>query len=332
MVYGPSVRVKNLRFRFGEVAADFAFTFRMPRRIAPLTLLCLLVFAGGTSRVSARGRALGGRDLKKAEALLSNLRRLEEAADAPGSFQKIAAKLYPGLYAKVSRLRDGDLKTDLATAVALYESALRASYGSAPGAGVEGDGAAPDCAREMREAYARLCREAAGRASLLRAKARLHARWAEAELLYARGDRADATLEAVNAVRAERDADRALAGEALHVLEELAADARDGERAESRPVNFRARLAQLERILASLPRDRARGLLGEARAAFRDRLYWQMKAVPARALVVDANSFAEPGTLPRLGLTADDADAAARSNLRAALKFIRKAKEEIGPR
>ncbi|HWW74805.1 MAG TPA: hypothetical protein VNZ44_05370 [Pyrinomonadaceae bacterium] len=290
--------------------------------MAPLSLLCLLVFAGGAARVSAQGRAPGGGDLKKAEALLSNLRRLEEAADAPGSLQKTAAKLYPGLYAKVSGLREGDLKTDLATAVALYESALRAR--------VEVEGGAPDCAREMREAYARLCREASGRASLLRAKARLHARRAEVELLYARGDRADATLGAVAAIRAERDTDRALAEEALHVLEELAADARDDGRAESRSVNFRGRLTQLDRILASLPRDRARGLLGGAREAFRDRLYWRLKAAPARARVVDANSFTEPGALPRLGLTADDADAAARANLRAALKFIRKAKEAMG--
>ncbi|HJQ35317.1 MAG TPA: hypothetical protein VJ866_24410 [Pyrinomonadaceae bacterium] len=300
--------------------------------MAPLSLLCLLVFAGGTARTSAQVRAPGGKELKKTEALLSNLRRLEEAADAPGSLQKTAAKLYPGLYAKVSGLRDGDLKTDIATAVALYESALRASYEAVPRAEVEGEGGAPDCAREMREAYVRLCREASGRAALLRAKARLHARWAGVELLYARGDRTDATLEAVSAIRAERATDRALAEEALHVLEELAAEARDDERAEGRSVNFRDRLEQLERILASLPRDRARGLLGEARDAFRDRLYWQMKAAPARARVVDANSFAEPGVLPRLGLTADDADAAARANLRAALKFIRKAKEEIGPR
>ena len=84
------------------------------------------------------------------------------------------------------------------------------------------------------------------------------------------------------------------------------------------------------RILASLPRDRARRLLREARDAFRDGLYWRLKAAPALALVVDAGAFHAPGALPRLGLRADDADAAARANLRAALKFIRKAKEEVG--
>jgi hypothetical protein len=284
----------------------------MPRRIPLLTLLCLLVFAGGASRVSARGRVPGVKELKKAEALLSKLRGLEEAASDPGSFVKAARKLYPGLYAQVSGLREGDLKTDLSTAVALYESALRA--------GVEG-GAAPDCAREMREAYARLCREASGLAGLLRAKARMYARRAEVELLYARGDRGDATLEAIYAIRAERGTDRALAEEALHILEGLTTEAGDAPASEER-------LEQLDRILASLPRDRARGLLREARDAFRDSLYWRLKAAPARALVVDAKSFAAPGVLPRLGLRADDADLAALANLRAALKFIRKAKEE----
>ena len=303
-----------------EVAVDFAFTFGMPRRVTLLTLLCLVVFAGGAARVSAQGRAPVGKELKKAEALLSKLRGLEAAAPDPGSFARAAGKLYPGLYARVSGLREGDLKTDLATAVALYESALRA--------GVEGGGAAPDCARELREAYTRLCREAGGRAGLLRAKASLHARRAEAELLYARGDRGDATVEAVSAIRAERGTDRALAEEALHVLGGLAE--RSPENPARRAETLAQRFEQLDRILASLPRDRARGLLREARDALRDALYWQLKAAPARALVVDANSFAAPDTLPRLGLRTDDADRAALANLRAALKFIAKAREELG--
>ena len=313
-----------MKFQFGEAGDHFAFTFGMPRRVALLTLLCLLVFSGGAARASAQGHKPGSKDLKKAEALLSKLRGLEEAASDPGSFARAARKLYPGLYAKVSGLREGDLKTDLSTAVALYESALRA--------GAEGGGGAPDCSREMREAYARLCREAAGRAALLRAKARLHARLAQVELLYARGDRGDATLEAVSAARAERGTDRALAEEALHVLGEMAAEAGGGATAfaDARASDLAGRLEQLDRILASLPRDRARGLLREARDAFRDGLCWKLKSAPSRALVVDANSFSAPDTLPRLGLRADDADRAALANLRAALKFIAKAKEELG--
>lgn len=323
MVYGPpSVRpFKAGRGRdFEEVPAHLAFTLRMPRRVALLTILCLVVFAGRAAGAEPRGRAPGGKELKRAGAVLSKLRRLEEAASSGDAARsaKAARKLFPALYAGASGLREGSLKTDLSTAIALYESALRA--------GTEG-GAAPDCSRELRKAYARLCGEGGGRAGLLRAKARLHARWAEAELLYVRGDRAAATREAVSAVRAERATDAALAEEALHLLEELLGGA--GREAPSGE-NVTRRLEQVERILASLPRDRARQLLRDARDSFRDALYWQLKAGPARALVVNASAFAVPGELPRLGLGADAADRAALANLRAALKFIRKAKEELG--
>ena len=83
-------------------------------------------------------------------------------------------------------------------------------------------------------------------------------------------------------------------------------------------------------MLVSLPRDRTHRLLREARDAFRDGLYWRLKAAPALALVIDASSFTPSGELPRLGLRADDATRAAQANLRAALKFIDKAEEELG--
>ena len=307
----------------------------MPPRLVLLTLLCLLIFSGRGAHASTREGAPPGKDLKRVEAVLSKLRRLAEASADPEAFGRTARKLYPGLFASVSKLSDGDLKTDLETSVAFYESALRA--------GVKG--AAPDCSRELRETYLRLCLEARGdRARLLRAKALLHARRAEAQLLYARGERGAATLEAMSVVRAERATDRALADEALGELKELAAEleagaasaahegpreltgARPGRRTEA----VAARLEQLDRLLASLPRERASRLLRDSRDAFRDGLYWRLKAAPALALVVDANSFAAHGTLPRIGLGADDAGRAALANLRAGLKFIRRAEEELG--
>jgi hypothetical protein len=262
------------------------------------------------------------KDLKKAEAVLSRLRRLDEASAPAGAeaFAKVARKLYPELYSKVSALREGGLKTELTTAVALYESSLRAA-------------GSPDCTRELRESYARLCFEArgGGRAAYLRARALLHARRAEAELLYARGERGAATLDAVSLIRAERDTDRALASDALRSLRELvAAAAPASEDDGARPAfDVAGRLDAVDRVLASLPRDRARQLLREARDAFRDGLYWQLKAAPALSLVVDAASFTPRGELPRLGLRADDAARTAQANLRAALKFIVKAEEEL---
>jgi hypothetical protein len=256
------------------------------------------------------------KELKRSEAVLAKLRRLEAAAASadPKAFAVTARKLYPGLFSAVAELRDGDLKTDLSTAAALYEAAWR-DAGRA--------GGAHDCSREVRGAYARLCADARGeRGRLLTAKALLHAGWAEASLRHARGERDGATLERVALIRAERATDRALAEEALRELKELAAGF--GRPTGATPLG----LGQLDRLLASLPRDRASRPLREARDALRDGLHWRLRAAPARALVVNAYA-AEPGALPRLGLRADDAERAALANLRAALRFINKAEEAL---
>ncbi|MFL6333591.1 MAG: hypothetical protein ACJ754_09815 [Pyrinomonadaceae bacterium] len=291
----------------------------MPRAGVLLTLSCLLVFAEQSARAAPGGKDLQ-KGLKKAEAVLSKLRRLEETNGQEG-FVKAARRLYPELFAKVSALREGGLKTELTTAVVLYESSLRAAR----------PGAKPDCARELRESYVRLCFEtvAGGRAAFLRAKAALHVSRAEAELLYARGERGTATLDALALIRAERDTDRALISDALQSLKELIAASSSSDNA--RPTfDVAGRLEAVDRVLASLPRDRSCQLLREARDAFRDGLYWQLKAAPALALVIDASSYTPRGELPRLGLRADDATRTAQANLRAALKFISKA-EELKP-
>jgi hypothetical protein len=308
---------------FKEAAADLAFTPRMPRAGVLLTLSCLLVFAEQSADAAPGGKDLQ-KDLKRAEAVLSKLRRLG-GADGQEGFVQAARKLYPELFARVSALREGVLKTELTTAVVLYESSLRAAR----------QGGAPDCSRELRESYARLCFEAVagGRAAFLRAKASLHVSRAEAELLYARGERGTVTLAAVALTRAERDTDRALAADALHALKELVAAAASpsGGRDARLSDDLVARLEGVDHILASLPRDRSCQLLREARDAFRDGLYWQLKAAPALALVIDASSFTPRGELPRLGIRADDATRTAQANLRAALKFISKAEEELKP-
>lgn len=290
----------------------------MPRRVFSLTLLSLLVFAGGGAARAANEVKESKKNLKRAESVLSKLRRLEEASATadPNTFNKAARKLYPELFSKVSALREGGLKTELTTAVFLYESSLRAAR--------QGGGGAPDCSRELRDSYARLCFETGdgGRAAFLRAKALLHVSRAQAELLYARGERGAATLDAVSHIRAERDTDRALASDALQTLKEFVAASSSTDAA--------GRLEAVDRVLDSLPRDRAHQLLRGARDAFRDGLYWQHKAAPALALVIDAGSFTPRGELPRMGLRADDATHAAQANLRTALKFIVKAEEELG--
>lgn len=292
----------------------------MPRKVLLLTLLCLLVFASGRdARAERAERTPRAKDLKRAEVVLSKLRRLEEAARSPEqcALRKAASKVYPGLFASVSKLQDSDLKTDLSTAASLYDSAARDASGTT----------APDCSLELRDSYSRLCRETAAtedansdHAHLLAARARLHASWAEAELRYARGGRDASTLETLNVVRAERSTDIGLAEEATLALKELA-DASDDDNAD--------RLEEVGRILASLPRGQVYTLLRNALDASRDALYWQRNSLPSRALTVNVNSYASPDPLRLIDSRADEADRAALGNRRAALKFIRMAEEAI---
>ena len=306
----------------------------MPRfRILSLALFCLPVFAGHAALA-----APAEKDARKAETVVAKLRLLDAAAASGDAeaYRKLAGRLFPGLFVSVSEFREGDLKTDLSTAAAFYESALRAR------------GRATDCERELRESYFRLCRENKGdRAALLVAKARLHERWAEAELSYLHGVRDAATLDTLTQVRAERSTDFSLATEALRALKELAenmnASASDGrfssstaqrfsssdESARRLAENFSDPLEEVNRILASLPRGPAYTVLGNARDAFRDGLYWQLKTLPSSALVVNATSFADPDPLRQVDLNPDAAARAAADNLRAARRFIRRAEEEL---
>jgi hypothetical protein len=137
-----------------------------------------------------------------------------------------------------------------------------------------------------------------------------------------------ATLDAVALTRGERGTDRALAADALQSLKELADEAASTSGVKGAD-DLIERLDAIDRVLASLPHDRARQLLRDARDAFRDSLYWRLKAAPALGLVVDAGSFTPRGELPRLRLRADDAATAAQANLRTAFKFIVKAAAEL---
>ncbi|MDQ3743908.1 MAG: hypothetical protein M3444_05980 [Acidobacteriota bacterium] len=319
----------------------------MPRfGLTLLALFCLLASASRDAR--AAPHAPDDKELRKAEAVLSKLLRLEESAatDAanPSAFDETAGRLYPALFVNVSALSDGDLKTELATAAALYDSARGARAGSA---------VHPDCSRELRESYFRLCLESGDRARLARAKAALHTRRAQALLLYARGDRERTTLDVLADLRAERGTDLSLAEEALNALKELAG----AQASKQEPVSAQASkqtpdqlsaspdpsaslepsaspepstsLEQLDRLLASLPRTRVRQLLASARDAFRDGLFWQLKSLPAHSLVVSADSFTDPERLRPLDLSAGDASRTALQNLRAAQKFISKAEAAI---
>ncbi|HYG81313.1 MAG TPA: hypothetical protein VD861_13040 [Pyrinomonadaceae bacterium] len=288
------------------------------------------VYGGGLSDSSLREK-----DVRKGEKIVAELRRLERlaATDFQG-YRALAGKLYPGLFVKVSELRDGDLKTDLTTAVFLYEQALRESD------------AAVDCAAELRSVYRRVCAEEESDTALkfLRAKARLHTRWAEALIQSHRGAEDAASSAALEEMRAERRNDLALAEKALLALKTLGKEVHvysslaefQEQRAALARVSFErlsedavSALREVDRVLQSLPRGPLFYPLYHARNFYSDGLFWWRKTYRRRQAVVDANSFTERDGAESLGPDADAVDYTVSINWRNAAKRIRRAEQLI---
>jgi hypothetical protein len=313
--------------------------FSRHRRKATLLFPLLLCALAPQARATS-GDALRGNEVKKAEEVLSRLLHLEEAVRTRDDSGAPAREFYFRLVSKADALPEGNLKTDLLTAALLYVAAAEARRGA--------DSHAPVCEREQREAYRRLCHQTrpADRAQFLRAKARLHTRWAEASLRRLRGARDAATLAALEEVRAERDLDAALAARAVSALKALAALAREltppedeaGEmtlpRARSGRLSggFAEAFDTLDAALASLPRGRLYNLLRNARDSYRDGLYWHGKTLRSRSRVVSVNSLDERDELKASRLDAPDVERAVLANWRSAGRFTKRAEEFVEER
>ena len=275
-----------------------------PKRAATGRLFFVFILASFACGVAhAGGQTLREKDVRRGEEIVAALRRMERATDFE-SYTALAAKLYPGLFAKVSKLREGDLKTDLTTAVFLYEQALSEWKNHSA--------EAFDCATELREVYARVCAEArsATVVEFLRTKARLHTLWADALISFHKGTIDTATTAALAEMRAERSRDLALAEEAVAALRTLEREvhvypslAQFQERASLAKVSFEqlsedaaSELQKVDRILQSLPRGPLFYPLYHARNFYSDGLFWWQKTYRRKAMVVDANSYTVPTT------------------------------------
>ena len=285
----------------------------------------------------AGGQALREKDVRTGEEVVAALRRMERVTDFH-SYDALADKLYPELFAKVSELREGDLKTDLTTAVFLYEQALD-EWKMRPGA-------AFDCAGELREVYARVCAQDKSGATVvgfLRAKARLHTLWADALVRFHKGGTDAATIAALAEMRAERRRDLALAEEALAALKALEQEvhvysslAQFQARAALAKVSFEelsadaaSALHKVDRILQSLPRGPLFYPLYHARNFYSDGLFWWRKTHRRKAMVVEVNSFAEPDEARSVNMDPEAIDYTVAINWRNAARRTRRAEQLI---
>lgn len=282
-------------------------------KLAPAALAVAFLSAPfALPETSVREESPREKDLRRAERILAKLRELDEATAVkataetnPDAYKSVADKFRARLFDDAHALAEGDLKTDLTTAVFLHDATLRSwrALQASPSS----------CSKEKREIFRRLCLETRARTRLemLRARARLHARWAAALVAHARGARDGPTLDALAEMRAERRKDFALASSAIAALRSLESEVEvystlaefDERRAVAR-VSFRefsdkaARaFDEIDSILASLPRTRARQLLQNARDSYRDGLFWWSKSHKRMEATVSASALEDADAL-----------------------------------
>lgn len=304
-----------------------------------IALLALFSLAGANARADSPAQALRERDVRRSQRIIQELRALEEAPLAPSDrgkrlerFEKISGSLF----IEVAKLGFSDLKTDLTTAVFLYEEASHAGPSLNDGAAI-----AFDCQDELREAYLKLCREnkTGTLADFLRAKAHLHILWAEAVIKDYLGVRDAATSASLAEMRQGRQVDLKLAEHAVAALISLEREVHgysslaefEKHRALARlPFEQLAETAsqtlrRVDRILLSFPRSALFYPLYHARNAYTNGLFWWRKTHGRAKLVVNVNSFTEPDALKSYGLDADSVNYTVAINWRNAKRHTRAA-------
>jgi hypothetical protein len=288
------------------LALALAASLRPAPKISLIILLALFSLAGTNALADSSARPLRAKDVKKAERIIVKLRALGQArvdAAANRNNRKSSEKIPGSLFIEVAELHASDLKTDLTTAIFLYEEAF----------GQQGERVAIECQDELREVYANLCREhsTGTLADFLLAKARLHILWAEASIGEHLGQSDAATIATLAEMRRERSLDLKLAESAVNSLKSLEKDVYgysslaefEEQRALAR-VPFE-RLAEdvsvvlslVDRVLLSLPRSQLFYPLYHARNAYANGLFWWQKIQRQQSLVVNVNSFKEPDQL-----------------------------------
>ncbi|HUQ33982.1 MAG TPA: hypothetical protein VM095_17810 [Pyrinomonadaceae bacterium] len=302
--------------------------------IIALSLLCL---AGTDARAgSTSDTALREKDIKRGERILATLRALDQSQPEAAYGQKQrrpARKISDELFVEAASLRPGDLKTDLTTALFLYDEAFHEEFNSRR--------AFVDCENELKEAYARICREnQGGTLSLyLQVKARLHARFAEATINNYRGIKDGATNSVLEEMRRERLNDVRLAERAVKALKSLEgevydykslADFEEHRRLSSVPFERFAEdvsemLRRVDPVLLSLPRSPLFYPLYHARNLYADGLFRWRKTYRQTKMVVNADSFNKPDEMKSRDLVPEVSNYAVAINWRKAINHTREA-------
>lgn len=322
------------------LAQALAASLRPSPKTFLIALLSLFLLAGFDARADSLGHALREKDALRAERIITKLRGMEQAlmeTSAFGKRQQPLEKISSSLFVEVAELRASHLKTDLTTAIFLYEEASNGQFNA--------NDAAPDCEDELREAYSKLCREnqTGTLAGFLMAKARLHTLWAEATLKDYRGSKDAITMATLEEMLTERRRDVKLAESAVAALKSLEKEiynysslAEFEEHRRLARVSFArlsadasASLQHVNRVLLSLPRSTLFYPLYHARNAYANGLFWWQKTDRQSKLVVNVNAFKEPDEMKSSNFDKNSVSYTVVINWRKAVKHTREAENMI---
>ena len=310
------------------------------KRLLLTSVLFITPVAGATALGNSTAATLRDKDIRKGVGIIEQLRRLEqfnaETIDR-SNFRTQFNKMYPGLFVRVAELKESDLKTDLTTAVFLYEQALL-ELGKSSGREFK-------CEDERRSVYARICAESRSNTfpKFLLAKARLHTLWADSTIKYHQGAATSFTLAVIEEIRRERRDDLTLAESAVAALKTLeekvyaySSFAEFEERGTLARVSFERlaihathALSSVDGILLSLPRSPLFYSLYHARNSYADGLFWWQKTYRRKKLVVNVNSMNEPDEVKSLNLDPRATNYTVAVNWRKAIEQTRRAESFI---
>lgn len=227
---------------------------------------------------------LNAKELSKAEQLIVQLEQLDDFINTgPDSEQyKVRiAKLSDGFGRTVASLPEGDVKTDMATAVYWFaQLGLNLNHRTGNASSIM------NCANERPGVYQKLCESTSGSVrDFLWAKSRLHMNWARAGIAFQKTGKVCRPLDDI---AVERKIDQTLAARVIELLKTLENEVivyqslgdfeASGKLARVPFPVFKSHLqkasADSEGILSWLPQNTLKVEIGNALHSFQDGAYW----------------------------------------------------------
>ena len=263
---------------------------------------------------------LSERQQAKTEHLIGKLEQLGILASQNPQYDEYldrVRKLSGGIKEEADKLPESDIKTDLLTALYLYERVLSGWNKLERQGPLESR-----CASEREDADPYLCQNTNGSQRVwLWSRARRHTNWARASLYAGKSLNNDALANEVRVMREERKLDVMLAQKALESLKELQGEVivyrSLGEFEEGRSlarVSFESFTTHLHKtspvvkhLLSLLPENRLKSELRNALLSYMDGGFWWSKVYSPAVINVSGGSFAEgePTRLDKAYLSTD---------------------------